>query len=263
MSDYKPCSTPLEPKCTPADFANSELFEGPFRELIGSLLYLAVKTRPDILFSVNCLSQLQEKPTVAAWIGLKRILRYLKGTKNFKLVYKKLHNPNFTIDLYVDSDTIDRKSVSGYALMFCNCPILWCCKKQNCISLSSTEAEIIALGVQCATPSSAVQTSSCIPRPKIIPTANVVGKLGFIPIVTHDWPKNHGLNRLVMEVVFSLNLRPMDAKIGTTYHRIWIAGPKSAEEPHVGWSGFMGIAGKIAELEKMLQKVSTDTLALL
>ncbi|GBM34413.1 Copia protein [Araneus ventricosus] len=117
MSDCKPCSTPLEPKCTPADFANSELFEGPFRELIGFLLYLAVTTKPDILFSVNCLSQLQEKPTVAAWTGLKRILRYLKGTKNFKLVYKKLHNPNFNIDLYVDadwaSDTIDRKSVSG------------------------------------------------------------------------------------------------------------------------------------------------------
>ncbi|GBO20169.1 Copia protein [Araneus ventricosus] len=149
MSDCKPCSTPLEPKCTSADFANSELFEGPFRELIGSLLYLAVTTRPDILFSVNCLSQLQEKPTVAAWTGLKRILRYLKGTKNFKLVYKKLHNPNFNIDLYVDadwaSDTTDRKSVSGHVLMFCNCPILWCCKKQNCISLSSTEAEIIAL----------------------------------------------------------------------------------------------------------------------
>ncbi|GBL85669.1 hypothetical protein AVEN_273772-1 [Araneus ventricosus] len=61
MSDCKPCSTPLEPKCTLADFANSELFEGPFRELIGSLLCLAVTTRPGILFSVNCLSQLQEK----------------------------------------------------------------------------------------------------------------------------------------------------------------------------------------------------------
>ncbi|GBN64329.1 hypothetical protein AVEN_248343-1 [Araneus ventricosus] len=66
MSDCKSCSTPLEPKCTPAEFADSERFEGPFRELIGSLLYLSVTTRPDILFSVNCLSQLQEKPTVAA-----------------------------------------------------------------------------------------------------------------------------------------------------------------------------------------------------
>ncbi|GBN36355.1 hypothetical protein AVEN_191373-1 [Araneus ventricosus] len=45
--------------------------------------------------------------------------------------------------------------------------------------------------VQCVTPSSAVQTSSCIPRPKIIPTANVVEMFGFIPIVTHDCPKNY------------------------------------------------------------------------
>ncbi|GBM91898.1 hypothetical protein AVEN_112925-1 [Araneus ventricosus] len=97
-------------------------------------------------------------------------------------------------------------------------------------------------GVQCVTPASAVQTSSCIQRPKIIPTANIVGKFRFIPIVTHDWLKNHGLNRLVMENVLSLKLRPMDVKIGTIYHWIWMAGPTSAEEPHTGWSGFMEIA---------------------
>ncbi|GBL85068.1 hypothetical protein AVEN_221302-1 [Araneus ventricosus] len=55
-------------------------------------------------------------------------------------------------------------------------------------------------GVQCVTPS-AIQTSSCIPRPKIITTEMVVGKFGFIPVFTQDWPKNHGLNRLVMEGV--------------------------------------------------------------
>ncbi|GBO38338.1 hypothetical protein AVEN_27084-1 [Araneus ventricosus] len=97
-------------------------------------------------------------------------------------------------------------------------------------------------GVQCFTPASAVQTTSCILL-KIIPTANIVAKFGFIPIVIHDWPKNHVLNRLVMEGVLSLKLRPMDA--GTIYHWIWMVGPKSAEEPHTGCSGFMEIsAGK-------------------
>ncbi|GBM57097.1 hypothetical protein AVEN_160168-1 [Araneus ventricosus] len=67
MSECKSCSTPLEVKCTLAYFTNSELFKGPFRELIGALLYLAVTTRRDILFTVNCFSQLQEKPTAAAW----------------------------------------------------------------------------------------------------------------------------------------------------------------------------------------------------
>ncbi|GBM59464.1 hypothetical protein AVEN_131038-1 [Araneus ventricosus] len=85
-----------------------------------------------------------------------------------------------------------------------------------------------------------------IPRPKTIPTANIVGKFGFNPIITHDCPNNHGLSRLVMEDVLSLKLRPMDAKIGTIYHWIWTAGPKSAEEPHMGWGGFMKIvAGEI------------------
>ncbi|GBN00071.1 hypothetical protein AVEN_69847-1 [Araneus ventricosus] len=97
-----------------------------------------------------------------------------------------------------------------------------------------------------------------IPRPKTIPTANIVGKFGFVPIVTHDWPKNHGLNCLVMEDVLSLKLQPMDAKIGTIYHWIWTAGPKSAEEPHKGWSGFM----KNVARKKMIRKVCSDTLAL-
>ncbi|GBL90431.1 hypothetical protein AVEN_178858-1 [Araneus ventricosus] len=48
-----------------------------------------------------------------------------------------------------------------------------------------------------------------------------------------------------MEGVLSLKFRPMDAKIGTIYHWIWTAGPKSAEEPHTGWSGFIkNAAGK-------------------
>ncbi|GBM54177.1 hypothetical protein AVEN_45770-1, partial [Araneus ventricosus] len=89
-------------------------------------------------------------------------------------------------------------------------------------------------GVLCLTPSSAVQTNSCIPRPKIIPTANVIGKFGFIPIIAHDWPKKHGFNHLVMENVLYLKLRPMDAEIGIAYHWIWMAGAKSAEEPHAG-----------------------------
>jgi len=100
------------------------------------------------------------------------------------------------------------------------------------------------------TASSAVQTSSRVPRPMIQPTATVVGKFGFIPIVIHDRPKNHGLKRLVIEDVLSLKLRPMDAEFGTTYQWIWMAGPKSAEEPHMGWSCFMEIAAGKRSYEK-------------
>ncbi|GBO40951.1 hypothetical protein AVEN_42593-1, partial [Araneus ventricosus] len=84
-----------------------------------------------------------------------------------------------------------------------------------------------------------------IPRQNLILTANIVRKFGFIPLVTHDWPKNHGLNRLVMEGVLSLKFRSMDAKIGTIYHWIWTVGPNSSAEPHTGCSDFMkNVAGK-------------------
>jgi hypothetical protein len=149
MSDCKPCDTPLVPKSTASNFDTGEHFEGPYREPNGALLYLAMTTRPDILFSVNCFGQLQEQPTVAAWSGLKRVLRYLKGTLELKLFFPKCSNDDIVISLYVDADwganLRDRKSISGYILMLNSCPIIWNVKKQTSIALSSTEAEILAL----------------------------------------------------------------------------------------------------------------------
>ncbi|GBM50121.1 hypothetical protein AVEN_185505-1 [Araneus ventricosus] len=84
-------------------------------------------------------------------------------------------------------------------------------------------------GMQRETPSSAVQANSCIPQPKIVATANVLGKFGFIPIVTHDWPENHRLNRLVMEDF----LKPgEDSKIGepgTSLRPRGLRGPGNEE----------------------------------
>ncbi|GBN07009.1 Copia protein [Araneus ventricosus] len=154
MLDCNPSSIPIEAKATAATFEKGNHFNGPYRELVGSLLYLAYVSRPDILFAVNCLSQLQEHPTDAAWCALKKILRYLKGTAKMKINYKKCNLYDSDLSLYVDADwgsnSNDRKSISGYLIMFCNNPILWCVNKQKCIALSSTEAEIIALskGVQ-------------------------------------------------------------------------------------------------------------------
>ncbi|GBM05625.1 hypothetical protein AVEN_202256-1 [Araneus ventricosus] len=76
--------------------------------------------------------------------------------------------------------------------------------------------------VKCVTPSSAVQSSSCILGSKVITMEKVVGKFGFIPIFTHGWLKNHGLHRLVMEDVLSLKLQQMDPEIGTTYGFRWL-----------------------------------------
>ena len=97
ITDCKPCGTPLVPKSAASNFDTSEQFEGPYCGLIGALLYLAITTRPDILHSVNCFGHLQEQPTVAAWAGLKRVLRYLKGILELKLFFPKCSNDEIVI----------------------------------------------------------------------------------------------------------------------------------------------------------------------
>ncbi|GBM34002.1 hypothetical protein AVEN_166435-1 [Araneus ventricosus] len=66
LNKFRNCKsscTPLVPKSTSSNFVNGERFHGPYRKLVGALLYLSMTTRPDILYSVNCLSQIQEQPT--------------------------------------------------------------------------------------------------------------------------------------------------------------------------------------------------------
>ncbi|GBL76994.1 Retrovirus-related Pol polyprotein from transposon RE1 [Araneus ventricosus] len=149
MVDCKPFDTSLVPKSTSSNFVNGERFHCPYREIVGALLYLSMTTRPDILYSVNCLSQIQEQPINSACDGLKRILRYLKGTSELQLLFCKSDGDNIMINVYVDADwgadTYDRKSISGYIIFFNDCPVIWSAKKRASIALSSTEVEILAL----------------------------------------------------------------------------------------------------------------------
>ena len=92
------------PKSTSLNFVYGGKFHGPYRELVCALLYLSMTSRPDILYSVNCLSQIQEQPTNIAWAGLKRIIRYLKGTSELKLLFYKSDNDTIMINIYVDAD---------------------------------------------------------------------------------------------------------------------------------------------------------------
>lgn len=123
-----------------------------YQQLIGALLYITVNTRPDIAASVNVLSQFNTKPSTSDWNELKRVIRYLKGTKSKRL---KLNSDSKMDQLlgYADANWAenpsDRKSNSGYVFMLFGGPISWCCRKQTCVSLSSTEAEYVALAEAC------------------------------------------------------------------------------------------------------------------
>lgn len=119
----------------------------PYREAIGSLLFLVQTTRPDIAFSVITASQFVENPCKAHWNAIKRIIKYLKGTINYSLVYKAGNNWKEIItfsDADFAGDMQTRRSMSGYIVKFRNAPVIWGSKKQKAIALSTTEAEFVA-----------------------------------------------------------------------------------------------------------------------
>lgn len=78
MNNCKPVSTPMVKDFQVCE--KEEIIEAPYGELIGSLTYLSMMTRPDITFATSYLSRYLDKPTASLWQAAKRILRYLKGT---------------------------------------------------------------------------------------------------------------------------------------------------------------------------------------
>ncbi|GBN96234.1 Retrovirus-related Pol polyprotein from transposon TNT 1-94 [Araneus ventricosus] len=122
----------------------------PYRELIGSLNYLAVCTRPDIAYSINKLSQYLTCYDKSHWLAAKRVLRYLKKTINYGLVFEL---DDKVVYGYSDSDWGNsqegRKSYSGCCFMLSNSVISWESRKQKTVALSSTESEYMSLSDSC------------------------------------------------------------------------------------------------------------------
>ena len=119
-----------------------------YQQIVGSLLYLANATRPDISFAVNVLSRYMSAPTVEHFALAKRVLRYLKGTAAYRLTYRRATSKP-KIEIYVDSDfgnvLNNDKSITGCMSMIGGCLISWSSRKQSQISTSTCEAEVNAL----------------------------------------------------------------------------------------------------------------------
>lgn len=117
-----------------------------FKSIVGGLRYL-VHTRPDIAYAVGIVSRYMERPTVLHQAAVKRILRYIKGTTNYGLIYSK-GTGNHLLEGYSDSDlagnTEDRRSTGAMAFYLNDNLITWVSQKQRCVALSSCEAEFMA-----------------------------------------------------------------------------------------------------------------------
>ena len=108
-------------------------------------MYLMLSTRPDIAFAVNQISQFCENPQPAHWTAVKRIFSYVQGTRDYGLRF----GPSISVPIgYTDSDyagnTHTRQSTSGFIFILNGGPIAWSSRRQQCIALSTTEAEYVA-----------------------------------------------------------------------------------------------------------------------
>ncbi|XP_031285748.1 exopolygalacturonase-like [Pistacia vera] len=120
----------------------------PYANVIGSIMYAMISTRPDLSFSMSLLSRFMSNPRSEHWSALKWVLRYINGTSHIGLEYCKRYN---SLDLvgFVDSDFAGdkdtRKSTTAYVFTLGGNCVSWKSQLQPIVALSSTEAEYVAI----------------------------------------------------------------------------------------------------------------------
>lgn len=147
MSDCKSRATPMETRIEFIKQEDDETTSQPYRELVGSLMYLVLGSRPDLCFALNYFSRYQGNATEEHYVHLKHLLRYLNGTSDIKLKFSRSQN-DVPLEGFVDADWAnskeDRKSTSGYLFRVFGNVISWSSKKQSVVALSTAEAEYVA-----------------------------------------------------------------------------------------------------------------------
>ncbi|KAJ9564484.1 hypothetical protein OSB04_000450 [Centaurea solstitialis] len=152
LENAKIMKTPMSPSCAlDSDPDGTAVDVTTYRGMIGSLMYLT-PSRPDIMFSTCLCARYQSKPKVSHLKAVKRIFRYLKGTVNLGLWYPK--GSGYELTGYTDADhggcKLDRKSTAGHIQFLGDKLVSWASKKQNCVSLSTAEAEYVAAASCCS-----------------------------------------------------------------------------------------------------------------
>jgi hypothetical protein len=151
FEDCKPLAMPMDPntqltkeQCPTTVEEIAEMKVVPYREAVGSLNWAAVGTRPDISFVVGVLSQYLENPGRVHWEAVKRVFRYLQGTKDWRLTYG---GEARGIMGFTDADGASqehRRAISGSVILIDGGAVSWSSKKQELVTLSTTEAEYVA-----------------------------------------------------------------------------------------------------------------------
>lgn len=129
-------------QCPKNDLDRNFMKEVPYSSAVGSLMYSVVCTRPDIAYVVSVLGRFLANPSHEHWVAAKKVMRYMKKTKNRMLVYK--HVDDLQVVGFTDADLggcpDDRKSTTGYIFMLAGGAISWKSSKQSLVASSTMQA---------------------------------------------------------------------------------------------------------------------------
>jgi hypothetical protein len=152
MKDAKGISTPMGTNGSlDSDTSGNMVDQKMYRSIIGSLLYVTA-SRPVVMFRVCMCARFQASSRESHLKATNKILRYLKHTQDVGLWYPK--GAKFELIRYSNSDyagcKVERRSTLGTCQLLGRSLVSWSYKKQNSVTLSTTEAEYIAAGSCCA-----------------------------------------------------------------------------------------------------------------
>jgi hypothetical protein len=147
VDSFKPCSNTIPEKHN--DLAQRKFDPTKYRQAIGSLLYLAICTRPDILFSVSRAARKSQDPNYEDWVNVLKIFRYLKAKPNYGIKFTSDNELKVFVDADFGGDEETRRSTTGYVIMMGSGPTSWYSKLQHCVSVSTAESEYYSLN-ECA-----------------------------------------------------------------------------------------------------------------
>lgn len=155
MGSSKPVQTPLpahfrlsSQQCPKTEEEMTEINMVPYSSVVGCLMYAMVLTRPDISYAVSVVSKYMANPRQEHWKAVIWVLRYLKGTSDYGLVYGIRKQEEVRVEGFVDAnfdgDLDKRRSLTGYLFTLNGYTINWKATLQNVVALSTIEAEYTA-----------------------------------------------------------------------------------------------------------------------
>ena len=155
LQSCNPVSIPLEPSTqfpvhkSPDSHQQANQYQYQYQRMVGKLMYAMTSTRPDLAYAVSILSKFSTAPTPAHMAMCKRVMRYLRGTSSYGILYGNKSSCIGYTDSDYAGDKVTRQSTSGFVFTLCGGAINWKSRQQSIVALSTTEAEYVAATEAC------------------------------------------------------------------------------------------------------------------